>query len=411
MATRLTALFASLALAGILKAEPASSGRASVSDGSDVPTSPTPTVTVESDPHTSDVGTAAGQFWASAEYLHWWVRGDRLPPLVTTGPTNIPAGLSGVPGVPGTTVLFGGGRQDQDPRNGVRLGGGLWVDDCRTWGIGADVFWLQGQPDGFLAASTGFPPLARPVFNMLTGQPDAEITAFPGLATGSVAVTTESRLCGAGAFLRKAICCGECCSVDALVGYRYLNLDEQLVIAENLQAADVTPGAPPVGTAFALTDAYKTRTQFHGADFGLAAHLAQGNYFVDLIGKVAFGCNVREVTVGGSSQTAIPGVPTETFAGGLYTIGQPVRATDQVFAVVPELRLNVGCQVSDCVRVFVGYSVTGWTNVVRPGGQIDQRVNPEQLPPPLVPIPPRIIPFQDGALWLHGLNIGMAVAF
>lgn len=410
MATRLTALLTALALAGVVSAQSPPPGRATVA-GDPTVADPPSAAAVEPNPHTSVTDTGAGRFWASAEYLHWWVRGDRLPPLVTTGPASLPAGSAGVPGVPGTIVLFGGDRQDQDPPNGFRLGAGMWLDDCRTWGIGAEVFWLQGQPDGFLAASTGFPPLARPVFNTITGQPDAEITAFPGLATGSVAVTTESQLCGAGAFLRKAICCGDCCSIDALVGYRYLNLDEQLVIAENLQAADVTAGAPPVGTAFALTDAYKTRTQFHGADFGLAAHLTQGKYFVDVIGKVAFGCNVREVTSGGSTRIAVPTLAPETFSGGLYTAGPPARATDQVFAVVPELRLNVGCQLTDCVRAFVGYSVLGWTNVVRPGDQIDQGVNPALLAPPLVPVPPRAVPLQDSQLWLHGFSVGVAVQF
>jgi hypothetical protein len=143
----------------------------------------------------------------------------------------------------------------------------------------------------------------------------------------------------------------------------------------------------------------------------LAARLTHGKFFVDVLGTVALGCNDREVTVGKTSRIAAPGLPPLDAAGGLYTIGRAARETDQVFAVVSELRLNVGCQVTECARVFAGYSVMCWANVVRPGGQIVQRVDPAQLPPALVPIPPRAIPFRDDTLWLHGFNIGVAVSY
>jgi hypothetical protein len=104
------------------------------------------------------------------------------------------------------------------------------------------------------------------------------------------------------------------------------------------------PGPPPVATGFVLADASKTRTQFHLSDFGLTAHLTQGKYSVDLIEKVAFGGNVRDVTTKGTTRNAVPILPPETFAGARYTAGLQVRAraADQIFAVVPELQLNFG---------------------------------------------------------------------
>src|SRR5882757_945505 len=49
----------------------------------------------------------AGQFWAEMEYLAWSVKGDRLPPLVTTSPAGTPQAQAGILGPPSTTVLFG----------------------------------------------------------------------------------------------------------------------------------------------------------------------------------------------------------------------------------------------------------------------------------------------------------------
>ena len=45
--------------------------------------------------------------WVQAEYLLWWLRGNSLPPLVTTGPLGPGAGALEAPG---TQVLFGGER-------------------------------------------------------------------------------------------------------------------------------------------------------------------------------------------------------------------------------------------------------------------------------------------------------------
>src|SRR5689334_904180 len=42
------------------------------------------------------------RLWVNAEYLMWWLNGDPLPPLVTTGPPST-GGILG----PGTHILFG----------------------------------------------------------------------------------------------------------------------------------------------------------------------------------------------------------------------------------------------------------------------------------------------------------------
>lgn len=340
------------------------------------------------------------------------MRGDRIPPLATTGVPGTPVGLIGVLGVPGTQVLFGDERINGDPRSGIRLSAGMWLDACQTIGIGIEGFWLSNQNDGFSGLSNGSPALARPVFNTMTGLPDAQVLAFPGVAASQLVIASESNVCGFGAFARKLIC-QPCLTVafEGLVGYRYLNLDEEITLSESLTANDPTPGAPPIGTQFTLLDSYRTRTQFHCADVGLAASWSDGRFFADVVGKVALGCNVREYTVGGVSTTTVSGVGTVVTDGGLYTVGLNGRTTDQVFAVVPELRLNLGCRVSDCVRVFAGYNLLCWTNVARAGEQISLNVDPAQLPPPLVPIVPRPVIIESSTLWMHGFNLGIVVSF
>ena len=50
---------------------------------------------------TCEQNVCPDRWWASADYLMWWVQGNQLPALVTTGPG------AGVLGQPGTSVLFG----------------------------------------------------------------------------------------------------------------------------------------------------------------------------------------------------------------------------------------------------------------------------------------------------------------
>lgn len=414
MAWKTITLFGTLLLAGSLPGQSSTTPpTAPKSPGDLVPQTHTECPLTVSEPLMGQVPADPGLYWASAEYLYWWMRGDQIPALITSGSTATPLTQVGVLGVPGTTVLFGDDRINSDARCGVRLSAGMWLDSCRTLGIGIEGFALQELDEGINASSTGLPPLARPVFNTLTGLPDAQLASFSGVAQSTLTASSESNICGASIYARKALCCccGESLAIDGLMGFRYLYLKEELTLGETLTSIDPTLGAPPIGTVFTLTDSFRTQNQFYGADVGFAAIWTCGRYFIDVLGKIAIGCNRRDYTVGGSTTNVVPGLPPSTAQGGLYTQGQNGTFSDQVFSLIPELRLNVGCRLTDCVRVFGGYSVMCWTNVARPGEQINTNVNPAELPPALVPITPRTPGINDSTLWLHGLNVGVAVSF
>ena len=46
------------------------------------------------------------------------------------------------------------------------------------------------------------------------------------------------------------------------------------------------------------------------------------------------------------------------------------------FAVVPEIGVKLGYQLTPNLRLQAGYNFLFWSNVVRPGQQIDTSVNP-----------------------------------
>lgn len=71
------------------------------------------------------------EFWLSADYLLWAMKGGRLPPLVTTSPASSRAIL----GQPGTSVLIGNSEVNRGAFSGGRVAGGVWLDDDQIFGL------------------------------------------------------------------------------------------------------------------------------------------------------------------------------------------------------------------------------------------------------------------------------------
>ena len=88
-----------------------------------------------------------------ADYLLWWVRGAHLPPLVTSSPPGTAIQNAGVLGEPGTRVLYGDELTSSGPWSGIRLRGGVGLDDFRQWWLIVDGFYLPMYSDTFEANS------------------------------------------------------------------------------------------------------------------------------------------------------------------------------------------------------------------------------------------------------------------
>jgi len=67
--------------------------------------------------------------------------------------------------------------------------------------------------------------------------------------------------------------------------------------------------------------------------------------------------------------------------GGLLALPSNIGTqTRNRFAVIPELGVKVGYQLTDHIRVYAGYNFLYASSVVRPGNQIDPVINRAQLP-------------------------------
>lgn len=332
-----------------------------------------------------------GRFWVSAEYLLWRAKGQNIPPLITSAPPGTSRDTAGVLGAPTTSVLYGGGSDyNNNFRSGFRLNAGAWLDECQRCGIEGNFFFLGRSRDNYTAGSDGSQIITRPFFNVLQNRQDAELVSFspdtqlvssPGVLAGSVSVQNTSQLIGGGVNFLQNICCDPCGRLDLLLGYRHINLRDEVTINENLTAL---PGSNvPAGTRFLIQDRFRTSNDFDGGVIGFNYERRFSHYFIGIRPTVALGNTHTVVTIDGSTQIIAPNGTSQTFPGGLLT--QPTnigRYSSNTFSVVPEITVRAGVQLTDHLRAFVSYNYLYWSQVARAGDQIDLRVNTNQIAPP-----------------------------
>jgi Putative beta barrel porin-7 (BBP7) len=257
--------------------------------------------------------------------------------------------------------------------------------------------------------------VGRPFFNTATGLPDAELVSLPGFLDGNVHVSASSgSLIGAGALARVNLGCASCYRLDALAGYRFLMLSDRVGISENLTSTDPAQTVVPLGTNFLVADNFHTTNQFHGADVGLAGEMHWKAWTLGGTARVSLGATCQQVDINGTTTVTVPGFVPVTSSGGLLALSSNSGVhTRDVFAVVPEARLQLAYQISPRLHVHVGYSFLYWNQVVRAADQIDLVVNPALLPPPIPgasPLRPAFT-FQGTSFWAQGIDLGLNFRF
>jgi hypothetical protein len=348
--------------------------------------------------------------WAYADYLLWWTQHNGTPPLVTVSPTGTPLVSAGVLGEPTTVVAFNG---FNDPaHSGFRVGGGFWFKKEGNWGVDASYWMLTPRTQTFGLASNTGAIITRPFFSVNDGTFVSQLVSFPGIVNGGVLIRQDQQLWGLDANLRRKLYCGPTGFADLLVGYRHFALSEGLDIVERLAILDPATGA--VAQTRFVADRFHTRNDFDGPQFGVAGEWRIGRrWFVGGNVKVGVGVVHQVVDIAGNTGFNIPGVLTSVQTGGLLALPTNIgRVSSEKFAVMPEVGIKVGVDLTDHLRLYAGYDFLYISNVVRPGDQIDLGVNRTQIPNAFGPQPlvgtPRPAPLFNGStFWVQGVNFGL----
>ncbi len=328
------------------------------------------------------------RYFVSGEYLLWWMPGYPVPVLATS---NANTALNGYFGEPGTTSILGPGSFIGSTRSGFRVRAGAWLDDAATCGIDGSFFFLGSLSSTSVVGANNFPLITRPVYvpNPLPGNgkplgENGEYVSLPGALRGTLTASGDSFLWGADVNLRKALCtpCGT--RAEVFAGYRYLNLRESLTVTENITVIGTSPRlavADPIGTQVIVQDRFRTLNSFNGGQIGALYGRQFGRFDVTARGSVALGGTHQSLDIAGYQVRQQPGLPAMSYRGGLLAAGPNLgHFTRDRFSVVPEFTLNFGYRVTPSLRVFAGYNFLLWTNVIRPGDQIDRVVDVTFVP-------------------------------
>ena len=346
------------------------------------------------------------RFYASAEYLMWWIQGQSTPVLATTGD-------QGILGNSGTQTLFGGNQiGGNSPFSGGMFTAGYWLDCEQKTAVEVTGFFLGSRSTNFTTNSSLNPVIGRPFLEANNGQEFAQLTSSPGVSTGTISIQAPTNLWGLGGNMRCLVCCGCNYRLSVLAGFRNINLDESLSITENVQGLPTAP-QPFTNQMITVNDSFATQNHFYGGNLGANLRYYWGRWSVDVLAQVALGDNVQILDINGSQRFVSPAGMVQNFTGGLLALpGNIGHFTNNAFSVVPWIGLNLGYQILPNLRGFVGYNFLYWSNVIRPGTSIDRSLDVTQIPnfplsPEPAPAPGNPAPvFHEVGLWAQGISFG-----
>jgi hypothetical protein len=215
------------------------------------------------------------------------------------------------------------------------------------------------------------------------------------------------------------VAAGENWGIHALGGIRYAELDEtvRLGVEQMSSTRGLFDGTPtPAGSVYRGQDNFHCRNQFFGALIGGTGAWHYGDFVISARAQVSLGVSHEQVNIHGVGFVTTPsGALTSTMTDILAQHTNIGGHSKDEFGFLPEAGLTVGYQVTENIRLFVGYDVFYWTGVARPGDQIDRHTNPNLVPfignATRTTLPGPSVTLSSSDFWAQGLNCGFHLTF
>ena len=348
-------------------------------------------------PVDQEAGAAGSRLYVNSEFLLWKYDGGL--------PADLSAALTGTGFDP--TILA-----DTLPLNswysGVRSTIGLWLDPSHLLGFEVGGFVLaerMGTFDTTVTIDPSVNPSAipqrlflQPVVGGLIQVANSRGVVDPPPGSGDLdsgdsltshlTGTSSSQMWGTETNVRSTRLYFGTTSFDFLAGFCNANLDESLTFKGDFTFMepeaggdpDELPGNPENGRTVTMhtTDSVSTQNHFYGAQVGTSFETVWNRFIVNGTGKFAVGGTWERVDLVGTTHldpaniepaaglATIPR-PATDLPGGLITPAVPGGFTSHAdhFSIIPQLGANVGYQLTNSIRAYVGYNIMYWTNVAR----------------------------------------------
>jgi hypothetical protein len=380
--------------------------------------------------------SAAPRFWVDVEYLLWWEKNMPVAgPLVTTTSRGNGAGI---PGQAGTSDLLGNSGLDSRNHSGGRFLVGGWIEPDVV-GLEVGGFILETHTTHFWQDSDrlGNPLIARPFFNALTDQEDAQVITLPsnfgsspgarggvdGSIFGGIDVFSDSRLWGGEGNVVVGLLQGAF-ELELLSGFRYLGLEETLRFSQSstidMFDASYMPrplglnNAPvPASEIVSITDRSQTRNEFFGAQAGLRGRWLCDHWSIECTADIGLGDTKQWSNITGITQWTASAGTFASVPAGLYAVGdnRGLFSRDSL-SYMSEEDLRVGYRVTRCLTLNVGCSFLYWNDVLRAGNQLQDAIDPRTIPSniaydPAVKGTAPVHRFVASDYWAMGLSVGV----
>ncbi|MFO0938848.1 MAG: BBP7 family outer membrane beta-barrel protein [Gemmataceae bacterium] len=312
----------------------------------------------------------APKIWVSGEYQLLWAQNANTPQLIERIPSEFAS--SGNNSYPESARIAEFPR-NRDIRfgaiNSYRVSGGVRI--MPEFAIDGSFFTTDRTDEGASVFGSGLPGtdgIARHYVQAGTGTEISLFSAQPGNYPGHVNVTTDMRAWGADSNLRWDTYSIFVDRTEFLLGVRYLNLRENFALEDVSNFSD--------GSSITIFDQFQTRNEFYGGQVGFHSRIYGTYWSFDWINKYAIGGVRQSVsTFGSNTYTSATGL-NDSELGGLYARGANLGTFSRTkFAVAAELALLLGYNVTQNVRLHVGYNVTWISSVIRATEVIDPVVN------------------------------------
>ncbi|MGL4419114.1 MAG: BBP7 family outer membrane beta-barrel protein [Gemmataceae bacterium] len=368
-----------------------------------------PTLSAAATVRESNQKRSTARWFASGEVLFGSVRQGRVPALVSTAA----APAFGFFADPSTTNLLGPGGFSARPSTAYRIQAG-WVPLDDRFGFDATFTqWLEARRE-VAFSSDQYPTLARPIFALNIDREFAELAAAPGLATGQIAVESQTDVWSFALRIRRAWLSDESRRLDWFVGFKTLNLLDTLRIREQSHAGTQAP--EPVGTRMFTHESFETINRFYGGQFGWSGSRRFGRATLDGRLALALGFTRQTIDIEAMQTRQRPGLPAENFNGGILANPTNIgRQTQDQFSFAPEAGMNLGFYLTPQLRLTLGYDFQYWSRVLRPGETIDRNVDLTYLnnAPVVAPATERRpeLNLRSTDFWTQGLRVGAEFAW
>jgi hypothetical protein len=377
----------------------------------DVPTPPRPPAGVTGDgstclpdnlPNASTEPTKCDpvRWFSRVDYLHWWMRKDNLDStFITTDPTPNIVNNFGALHQSGTAIISGGSYSNSGPMDGVR-----W-----TFGVNPDCFvpvefsgfYVHTSGSSFVGSNaTGSPVLTRPIFSLdpTVLMESVYLGSFPGLFVGTVGIVQNTQLYGGEVNAYVCHLCGgpdqDGFILDATAGVRYAALREDLSVLSNTRALAAPQVVTFLGGQFgpgfttAVQDHVQTRNYFYGGQVGLRACFPCKYINLEFKGDVGVGINQQTLSVMGATTLYAPQAAAPFLTPAPITAGGGIQAvasnsghfTRDRVSTISDLGFGIDVPICDWLNFTIGYDLLVWTQVARPGDQLNRFVDTRQVP-------------------------------